>query len=127
MKLNKLISKVKDLSFNRLVRNIKDATNKRARRFFWQRRTRGWDDSETWSMDGTFAKLILPRLKRFKEVNCAHPCDLTAEEWDERLQLMIEAFEFYAGEDRFDGKSEDFEKAQVGLDLFAKHYAGLWW
>jgi hypothetical protein len=78
-------------------------------------------------MDGTFARLILPRLKRFKEVNCAHPCDLTAEEWDEKLQLMIEAFEFYAGEDRFDGKSEDFEKAQVGLYLFAKHYAGLWW
>ena len=43
-------------------------TFKRSLRFWWQRGTRGWDDSETWGLDGTLARFILPRLQRFKEV-----------------------------------------------------------
>src|SRR5688572_28721580 len=35
--------------------------------FFWQRMTRGFDDSCTWSLDCHLAELILPRLKLFRK------------------------------------------------------------
>ncbi len=34
---------------------------------FYQRRVRGFDDSELWSLDHTILEFILPRLKRFRE------------------------------------------------------------
>ena len=44
-------------------------------RFFWQRLTRGFDDSETWDMDSTFYKWFLPRLKRYKELSIGYPTE----------------------------------------------------
>lgn len=97
--------------------------------FFFQRLIRGWDDSETWSLDYSLAKLILPRLKRFREVTiCTPVCFDTEKEWKETLDKMIWSFEFLASEDRWselDGNK--FDKAQEGLNLFAEHYMYLWW
>jgi hypothetical protein len=42
---------------------------KRTLKFFWQRRTRGFDDSETWNLDHRIAEFILPRLKLFREMS----------------------------------------------------------
>lgn len=100
---------------------------KRDMRFLQQRVTRGWDDSETWSLDYSLAKLILPRLKRFKEVKNGCPSNLSQEEWDAILDKMIASFEFAASEERWTASNEEFEKHGEGLDLFAKHYFGLWW
>lgn len=38
---------------------------------FKQRWTRGFDDSELWSLDWTIAKFVLPRLKAFREMGKA--------------------------------------------------------
>jgi len=35
-------------------------------KWFYQRRTRGFDDTELWSLDQPLAKYILPRLKAFR-------------------------------------------------------------
>lgn len=36
---------------------------------YWvQRRYRGWDDSDTWSLDCTMARLMLPRLQRLRKI-----------------------------------------------------------
>ena len=35
--------------------------------FFFQRRIRGFDDSELWSLDYTILRFILPRLQRYRE------------------------------------------------------------
>ena len=99
---------------------------KRSIKFFWQRTIRGWDDSETWSLDAALSKLIVPRLKRFKEVNICYPPNMTPQEWDEKLDLMIEAFEFYSGE-QYCASGEELKKHQKGLNLFAKHFGKLWW
>lgn len=106
---------------------IKYYPYKRAVRFFFQRLTRGWDDSDTWSMDHTLASVMLPRLKRFKEVNRGCPIDLSTEEWNSILDRMIDAFEFYASQRRFNCLQQEFDDAQIGLDLFAKWYGHLWW
>jgi hypothetical protein len=99
---------------------------RRSLRFWWQRRTRGWDDSDTWGLDCTLAALIAPRLRRFKELNNGHPCDLTETEWDEHLDAMIRAFDL-AGRDLFERTDDERRAVKHGLRLFAKWYGHLWW
>lgn len=99
----------------------------RSVRFWWQRMTRGWDDSDTWSLDFTVSALILPRLRRFKETTIAHPDDTTEQEWDKQLDKMIAAFEFGASEERWAAPHDEYAKHQEGLDLFAKYFWALWW
>ena len=100
---------------------------RRKLKFAYQKRTRGFSDEETWSLDHSLAQLILPRLKRFKEVNIGHPSNQTLEEWNQKLDSMIEAFEFIASEEYWMGSTEQYKKAEKGLKLFAKYYMGLWW
>jgi len=102
--------------FKRLRRSI---------RFFWQRLTRGWDDSETWSLDVTIAEFILPRLKRYKQLSSE-----VIETDEEALDKMIRAFELLTT--CFDwpylpGHVEKQQEVEDGLTLFAKNYRGLWW
>ena len=101
--------------------------SKRDVRFFWQRRTRGWDDSETFSLDHSLAKLILPRLKRFKEVTIGIPGNLKEDEWNLILDKMIAAFEFAASDKRWVAESEEYQKHNEGIKLFAEHFWSLWW
>ena len=113
----------------------------RTYRFLWQKITRGWDDSVTWNFDARMAEWILPRLKRFKELNNGYPGDLTWERWNEILDEMIWAFEYIAndGENRIftddpltrEKEREEWNVAEKrvddGLKLFGEYFRGLWW
>lgn len=59
---------------------------------------------ETWNLDVTFAKYIIPRLKKYKEVSITYPglgeMD-TPEKWDEALDKMIQAFEYIIDLDEY--------------------------
>lgn len=92
-----------------------------------QRLERGFDDSETWSLDSTIAKFILPRLIRFKEINAGYPGTVSEQEWDDILDRMILAFSLLASDAAFVTAKEDQEKIDEGLALFAKWYQHLWW
>lgn len=46
---------------------------KRKIKYFYQKLTRGFDDSEIWSIDYSFYDWILPRLKRYTEVIMSYP------------------------------------------------------
>jgi len=50
-------------------------------------------DYDVWSMDSTLAHIIVPMLKKLKETQHGYPGELTEEEWDEKLDEMIWAFE----------------------------------
>jgi hypothetical protein len=94
-------------------------------RWWWQRRTRGWDDRDLWSMDYTIAKFVLPRLKKFREVQIGHPAHMQEIEWKIALDEMIEAFKMI----ELDCCSNDPEynsKIDRGLYLFYKHFRDLW-
>ena len=117
---------------------------------FWQRMTRGWDDSELWSLDYTMAHWLLPRLREFKkqchgmpirlpvEVDPEDgiPSALTEEEWNKILDKMIIAFEFIAddGNRIMAGASEDACKREIerdkkieeGIALFGLYFRALW-
>lgn len=97
-------------------------------KFFFQRIFRGWDDSETWSLDVSLARAILPRLKHFKKLNKAYPVELTFDSWNAILDEMIYSFEFISSERYYQSSDhEERERAARGFELFCKHYRSLWW
>lgn len=110
---------------------------------FMQRRKRGWDDRDIWSLDVTFAEWVVPRLKRLKEAKRGVPVyflpkpknpdgyTYTDEEhkrgvakYNKMLDEMIEGFELYAREQ--DCYGEDNKKINKALNHFAKHFFTLW-
>lgn len=98
--------------------------------FFFQRLFRGWDDGDTFSLDHSLAKLILPRLKRFRHLHMGYPDSLSVEEWENILDQMIETFEYIASDKYFDLPDRSWKennKIQTGLALFARYYTNLWW
>lgn len=97
--------------------------------FLYQTLTRGWNDSELWSLDYSLSKLILPRLKRFRKVTGSYPTDLNSlDEWREELDKMIYSFSFLASEKRWDCYDEKvWNQVQEGLELFSRRYTNLWW
>jgi len=98
---------------------------KRDAKFLWQRVTRGWDDSVTWSLDTEIARFVLPRLKRFREITKCYPPDLTPEEWNGILDEMIWAFDIAAHMRDLDPR--DSKRYARAKKLFAKYFDHLWW
>jgi hypothetical protein len=120
-------------------------------RAVWFRIRNGWDSSDTWSLQFTISKFILPRLKYFKKVNNGIPngiyekhrdpnrkvsenTKLALEEWNVKLDKMILAFQRIIDEDEdfHDWKDKKYWDKQEkikkdGLKLFAKYFEDLWW
>jgi hypothetical protein len=97
-----------------------------------QRDERGFDDTETWNLDVTLAKFIVPRLKVFKELNNGYPSKFKAkEEWDKVLDEMIEGFELYS--DKWKCSSDqnmlnlEEHKRKQAVKLLGEYFYDLWW
>jgi hypothetical protein len=98
-----------------------------------QRFERGFDDTETWHMDRTMALFIIPRLKRFIEVNNGIPIGETEESYDEKLRFIIQAFENYYVSDKY-FNSVDIEErkkltddVKLAVEYLSKLWFELWW
>lgn len=101
---------------------------RRGFRFWWQRRTRGWDDSVTWNLDQQLAQWLAPRLERFREINNGFPHDMSQEEWDAELADMAWSAKWYAEHAYdFDGKADDYDRAVGGLRKVTERLRDLWW
>lgn len=62
----------------------------------------GVADSECWSLDYTFTRYMLPRLKHFRNMKrYSYPSDITPEEWERILDEIIWAFDYMANEDTY--------------------------
>lgn len=105
--------------------------NKRIRKKQLKKLNAWVNPKDTWSLDITFAKFAIPRLKLFKKSTIGFPWRLKSfEEWEAILDKMILAFELIAnGDDDF--TREDYEeinkKINEGLELFATYFRDLWW
>ena len=53
----------------RSIEYLRDIFRGRRAKWFVQRRKRGFDDRDLWSLDMTIAEFVYPRLKAFNEVN----------------------------------------------------------
>lgn len=87
----------------------------------YQRMRYGVADEECWSLDYTFSKFILPRLKHFKKMKrySYHP-DMTPEQWEAVIDELIWTFEYMLDEERFNpfpnycvGKKLDFNREKT--------------
>lgn len=90
----------------------------RRKKFKKQRKRRGFDDTELWSLDYAIIKFTLPRLKAFRKSHCGYPGDLTAKLWNEILDKMIYGLEHY--------ENYNDEKRDEGLDFFFEYFVHLW-
>ena len=115
-------SKVPNICFS-----LTDENDDREVEYSEQRKIRGFDDSETWSLTDTICRFIIPRLKRFKEVR-GTPSQLSEEDWNIILDKMILAFELTTRENGIRIWSEE-ESKQIdeGLNLFREWFMALWW
>ena len=94
-------------------------------KFCYQRLTRGFDDSELWSLDVTIAEFILPRLRVFRDYHNGYPHELDSNQWDSTIATMVEAFEHVVSDDYYSLENYK-EKVEPGLKLFAKYFCNLW-
>lgn len=107
--------------------------------FFKQRREKGFDDSETWSLDYQISKFALPRLKRFREITIACPFNpkteqyLTKEEWQQILGDIELFLRYYSLVDD-PGKQSDLRKIPNfeerflnGKVCWGEYFGALWW
>jgi hypothetical protein len=109
-------------SLKRLLRPIKH---------LFQRHTRGWDDSVTWSLDHEMAKHILPRLQRFRQLANGYPDNgdiQSMEQWLDILDQMIFSMQYYASD--FTTRDESAvitARVEKGAELFGRYFGALWW
>ena len=90
-------------------------------------------DDELWNLDVTLAALILPYMKKFREVHIGHPSTLPSDEaWDEILDDIVWSFENYEISNPYSPATQlkEFEeygdRVTKGIDLFAKWFGSLW-
>ena len=107
--------------------SLVDPDDDRWEEYTRQRLERGFDISETWSLDGTISKFIYPRLQAFiedvKKIGC-YPASMTFDEWIKILDDMLKGFELLVSDEV---KTEDEEKIiEHSLDLFRKYFFSLW-
>ena len=110
-----------------------EENDERAKKYKEQRMTRGFDDSETWNLDITISKFLVPRLKAFNECNNGFPSRLTKKKWNKILEEMIEGFELYIKKDDWvfeqdlNERNEKYAKVNKALKHFSKYFYDLWW
>jgi len=99
--------------------------------FLWQRLTRGFDDSELWSLNTTVAAFIEPRLRAYIDTyNHGFPMGLDGgnEAWLVMLEKMHRAFKLIVDSEGAMYMLTEEEQAEVetGLNLFREHFFHLW-
>ena len=98
-----------------------------------QRFEQGFDDTETWHMDRTIALFIIPRLKKFIELNNGIPTGETVESYDEKLKFIISAFENYYATNKYYESVDDAERKQLtddvkqAVEYLSKLWFEMWW
>jgi hypothetical protein len=102
-------------------------TDTRERDYKKQRINRGFDNSETWSLYETFARFMIPRLERFREIQAecsSNPSRLSKEEWAKILAHIQKALEITLLDSWTEKDQKNYTK---GIRLFAEYFMHLWW
>lgn len=83
---------------------------------------------ELYDLNTTIVDFCVPRLKKFRELTCSYPPDITFEEWrDVVLATIIKGFEIYLKKGWYDYTDEDKDTLEKAFDYFHKYFPDLWW
>lgn len=115
---------IKELDVPNICFSLTKEDDTREELYKQQRIERGFDDSETWSLDGTFSKFMLPRLERYREITK----DMFSEQDDFNIKIeeLIESLKIHICEDTIH-TNETREQIKKGLRHLPEIYLGLWW
>jgi len=91
-----------------------------------QLKTNGFSDTETWNFDYVIASFIIPRLKRFREINNGFPEQLGEKGWNKVLDAMIRGFELQVL-DKDNCTDLDYENIEDAWKLLSEYRRDLWW
>lgn len=96
-----------------------------------QRQENGFDDTETWHLDRTIALFLIPRLKRYIELNNGFPNGETPESFDEKMHFIINSLEKYYSEYyesvEIDERKSIYENARIAVNHLSSLWFELWW
>jgi hypothetical protein len=102
-------------------------------KYWWQRKTRGYDNLQLWNTGPAIIKFGYPLIKAYVEMDkCGHPMGMSREEWDGILQKILFAFEASNLEETDFFKYLDLEydkrhkEIQEGFELFGKYIQTMW-
>lgn len=109
-------------------------------RNLWQRLWHGYGSDDLWEFDDYLAKMLVKALRDLNERKMGHPADLTEDQWDEKLEMMIAGFQAYlrlSGDDmttlniperetRHLAYKKDCQTFKDGMKEFAEFYTSLW-
>jgi len=93
LKIDPIDCNVPNINFTLIERGEDD---ERWDKYKKQRLERGFDDSETWSLDSTIVRFIIPRLKRYLEV--ASKVIIIEDDFRKNIEDVIQGFEIYEEE-----------------------------
>lgn len=80
-------------------------------------------------IESEFVAWIVPRLKRYKEIQHGYPEPPGLKKWNKIIDKMIEGFEIRLNEQHWEWKpgcEGNRRKVQQAFDLFAKYHDNLW-
>lgn len=118
---------IKYLGIPNICFSLTDKKDKREVEFKKQRTTRGFDESETWSLMGTICKFILPRLKEFIDCHSNFPAELpNIDTWNVILDKIVVSLELLVDDSKI-YTEEESTQIDEGLDLLREYFLDLWW
>jgi len=102
-------------------------------KWFCQRRIKGYDNRELWSLDYSVARFMLPRLKEFRKRTCGYPAAFSKDYgngqgeggWDNVIGEIIWALEY--GLDKYEWSKENDQRFEKAMQLFGQYFWALWW
>ncbi|MBS7020380.1 MAG: hypothetical protein KH135_00705 [Firmicutes bacterium] len=106
---------------------------KRNIKYWFQRRTRGWSDDETWNLDYAFIKWVNSRFKKYKEQASAtvdldyHRFEYKRKEYTqlELIDKVIELSDKYLNTSLLENKLDPI-KNEI-FDIFKLIFWTMWW
>ena len=113
---------IKKINIPNVCFSLTNSDDVREELYSTQRKERGFDDSELWSLDVTISKFITPRLEQY--INTypnGEDCDFISD-----CKEFLEAMKLCASGGSIVLNTTDMEKYQQKLDLFPKIFKGLW-
>lgn len=117
----------------------KDIHFRKRLKYLWQRKTRGFDDTEVWNLDYSISEFVYPRLKEFIRVKKEHdffqPASIDDyKDWITKLEKMLKAFELIKKDSEWLNVNPTPEESAArdkeiheGLQLFAQYVGHLYW
>ena len=90
----------------------------------------GFHYEDTWNLDCTIIKFILPRLAYLRDTTSGYPSNLDSyEEWIDILNKILDGFESYLT--IMEGEASTLEdigqnKFKKAFELFTKYFGNLW-